>query len=72
MEGDSQRVQRKRGKEVHFNQCFGPLSCHANVCVCVREDGIISLMVLTHLVLSHDTASWAQSRDCCGAANCEQ
>lgn len=26
----------------------------ACVCVCVREDGIISLMVLTHLVLSQD------------------
>lgn len=24
------------------------------MCACVREDGIISLMVLTHLVLSHD------------------
>lgn len=25
------------------------------MCMCVWEDGIISLMVLTHLVLSHDS-----------------
>ncbi len=52
MEGDSQRVQSRRGKEVHFNQCFSPLSRHANVCVCPGgwhnfADGFDPLSVVT-------------------------
>lgn len=40
------------------------------MCMCVREDGIISLMVLTHLVLSHDLLV-GLCHDYCGATNCE-
>lgn len=66
------RVQRKEGTGAHFNQRFGPLSCRVRACVCahLREwhnftDGFDPLSVVTCL------ASWAQSRDCCDAANCE-
>lgn len=40
--------------------------------MCVREDGIISLMVLTHLVLSHDLLVGLSHVTIEEATNCEQ
>lgn len=70
-DGSRQSESSAKEREVHFNQGFGPLSCHANMRVCPGgwhnfADGFDPLSVVTWL------ASWATSRDCCGAANCDQ
>lgn len=70
MEGDSPGVQRRRGSFILI-RVWVPWAALL-MCVCVHEDGIISLMVLTHFVVVTWLTSWAQSRDYWKAANCEQ
>ena len=72
MEGDSLGVQRRRGRgNFILIRVWVPWAALL-MCMCVQEDGIISLMVLTHLVVVTWLTSWAQSRDYWKAANCEQ